>query len=90
MPNAHTDPRAAGFNYGVGWGSAPKPAEYFRLENRARDMRANAQALNARLWAVEMALRNLRLASTPQEKEKAVSDLREMEEHWAEKYWKES
>lgn len=90
MPTPHSDPRMAGFNYSVGWGSAPKPAEYLVLERRAREMRANYQALGAKLWAVEMALRNVRLASTPQEKEKAVSDLREMEEHWAEKYWKES
>lgn len=69
------NPRALGFNYGVGWGSEPKPAVYEQgaaLANRLADQ-ANEASRGA--WAVEHALRAVRIADTAKEKADAVAAL---------------
>jgi len=69
------NPRAAGFNYGTGWGSAPKPAVFARGEALAKQLGDAAQAASATAWAVEHAVRNVRLAETPDEKRNSVAAL---------------
>jgi hypothetical protein len=69
------DPRERGFNYGKGWGRAPKPPIYQTAANLARHLNAEVAHKSAQAWALEMALRNVRLASTGVEKAMAVSEL---------------
>jgi hypothetical protein len=63
------NPRANGFNYGVGWGSTPKPTIYTEAQQLALLLNREANAASRKAWALEMAIRNVRLAETDQEKE---------------------
>jgi hypothetical protein len=75
-----SDPRDLGFNYGTGWGSAPKPPIYLLAIKLARRLGQDAVEKSAQAWALEMALRNVRLATTGVEKAVAVVELaRQME-----------
>ena len=74
-----SDPRALGFNYGKGWGSDPKPPIFLEATRLARILGQEAVQMSARAWALEMALRNVRIATTGAEKASAVAALeREM------------
>ena len=70
-----SNPRKRGFNYGVGWGSEPKPPLYIASLLRARFIRLEAQKISAAAWDFEMAIRNVRLAETGVEKAKALAAL---------------
>jgi hypothetical protein len=72
MGAALVDPRARGFNYGPGWGTAPKPAIYHTADAIAFVLRNQAGQISKQAWSLDMALRNVRLASTDQEKVRAV------------------
>lgn len=69
------DPRLAGFNYGQGWGSEPKPAIYFEGMKHAQNLGQEATQKQAEVWELEMVLRNVRLATTAEEKGNAVQAL---------------
>jgi hypothetical protein len=69
------DPRTQGFNYGQGWGSSPKPPLYFDGMRRAQFLNAEATQKQAEAWALEMVLRDVRLATSDEEKQAAVSAL---------------
>jgi hypothetical protein len=69
------DPRTQGFNYGTGWGSAPKPPIYIEGMRRAQALSEEANQKQQEAWALEMVLRDVRLATTDQEKAEAVSAL---------------
>jgi len=66
------DPRQHGFNYGRGWGDDPKPAIYYEAEAVASRLRQAANEASAEAWSLDMVIRNIRLAGTPEEKVKAV------------------
>jgi hypothetical protein len=70
-----SDPRERGFNYGRGWGSAPKPPVFLHATKVAHKLGKQATEMSARAWALEMALRNVRLATTGVEKAIAVAEL---------------
>jgi hypothetical protein len=68
--------RAAGFNYGIGWGSGPKPAIYnqgIALANRLGDQASEA---SRDAWQVEHALWCVRVAETEIEKADAINALK--------------
>jgi hypothetical protein len=69
------DPRDLGFNYSTGWGSAPKPPVYLYAMKLARQLGQEVVEKSAQAWALEMALRNVRLATTGAEKAVAVAAL---------------
>ena len=69
------NPRAAGFNYGTGWGSAPKPAIFATGEALAQKLGSAAIAASRDAWEVDHAVRNVRLAETPDEKRNSVAAL---------------
>lgn len=69
------DPRQAGYNYGQGWGSAPKPPIYFEGMKRAQVLNEEATQKQSEAWALEMALRDVRLATTDEEKVEAGAAL---------------
>lgn len=69
------DPRLAGFNYGAGWGSDPKPPIYHQAEAVARALGEEMMRLSREQWGLEMALRRVRLAQWPREKAIAVAAL---------------
>jgi hypothetical protein len=69
------DPRDLGFNYGIGWGSARKPPSYLYAAKLARKLGQEAMQKSAQAWALEMALRNVRLATTGVEKAVACAAL---------------
>lgn len=73
-----TNPRANGFNYGVGWGPTPKPPIYHEAQELARIFGRAANAASRKAWALEMAIRTVRLAETPTEKECSISALTEL------------
>ena len=70
-----SDPRAAGFNYSTGWGSHPKPPIYLEALRLSRRLNATALDASQRAWTLEMALRDVRLATTGVEKAVAVQAL---------------
>ena len=72
---SNVNPRAAGFNYGIGWGSEPKPAIFAQGEALAHKLGIEAMAASARQWVVEHACRAVRLAETPNEKADAITAL---------------
>jgi hypothetical protein len=72
------NPRAKGFNYGIGWGSTPKPPIYHEAEELARILGRAAIVASRKAWSLEMAIRTVRLAETPSEKIAAVSALTEL------------
>jgi hypothetical protein len=69
------NPRADGFNYGIGWGPTPKPEIYTEAQQLALLLNKEANAASRKAWALEMAIRDVRLAETDQEKEQSVSQL---------------
>lgn len=80
--NEVVNPRAAGFNYGVGWGPAPKPPVYLTAMAKCRELRKIANEASKAAWALEMACRNVRLAETAVDKTAAVQVLHaEMQKH---------
>ena len=70
-----SDPRDLGFNYGKGWGSVPKPPVYLQAAKLARQLGREAAQMSAQAWALEMALRSVRLATTGVEKAVAIAEL---------------
>lgn len=70
-----SDPREAGFNYGKGWGSAPKPPIYLEAAKLARQLNKESALISARAWALELALWRVRIATTGVEKAMAVAEL---------------
>lgn len=71
----HEDPRMRGFNYSTGWGAEPKPATYLEGIRLCRRLSEEALGKAQEVWALEMALRNVRLATTGVEKGIAVAAL---------------
>lgn len=72
------DPRAKGFNYGIGWGPSPKPPIYHQAQKLALVLNRIANAASRKAWALESASRTVRLAETETEKQCAVSALTEL------------
>lgn len=70
------DPKANGFNYGIGWGTTPKPAVYYLAEMVARELRQESQRVSAEAWALDHAIRAVRLAESEIEKQMALDRLR--------------
>jgi hypothetical protein len=68
----NVNPRANGFNYGIGWGPSLKPAIYATAQELALELGELASRLSRAAWALEMAIRNVRLAETDVEKRSAV------------------
>lgn len=66
------DPRKYGFNYGAGWGAAPKPAIYYEADKLAERLRAIASEASSKAWAVDHALWSVRIAETEEEKRIAI------------------
>ena len=73
----NVNPRANGFNYGTGWGPEPKPPVYLQAMVTVRRLNKMATDASRTAWALEMKLRNVRLAETAIEKMKAVAALDE-------------
>ena len=69
------DPRTMGFNYGAGWGGDPKPPLYYLATTLCRELRTKAAFMSARAWELEMAIRDVRIASLGSEKALAVKRL---------------
>ena len=74
----YDNPRAKGFNYGIGWGSTPKPPIYHKAQELALVFNRIANAATKKAWALEMAIRTVRLAETETEKRCAISALIEL------------
>jgi hypothetical protein len=74
---ASESPRANGFNYGTGWGKAPKPPIYFDAVRLSIALDQISHDASARAWRLTTALRAVRLAETPTEKADAVALLSE-------------
>jgi hypothetical protein len=72
------NPRANGFNYGVGWGTTPKPPIYFEAQQLALIFNRAANIASRKAWSLEMTIRTVRLAETPRERDAAVSALTEL------------
>ncbi len=68
-------PRTKGFNYGIGWGSAPKPPIYLSALALARTLTRRAVRMSQEAWVLEMACREVRLASSATEKRIAMDNL---------------
>lgn len=68
-------PRQRGYNYGEGWGSDPKPPIYLEAAKLARVLNQEANLKSMEAWALEMAIREVRLAETGVEKAAAVNAL---------------
>jgi hypothetical protein len=73
--NQILDPRTSGYSYGAGWGLEPKPAVYFAAMKIARVLQRRATELGQESWALDMAIRNVRLATLGREKIAAVAAL---------------
>lgn len=71
------NPRAAGFNYGAGWSGAVNTQIYKDCEPVAQRLRDAAHDLEQRAWAIDMLLRNARLAETDLERTQALCKLHE-------------
>ena len=69
------NPRANGFNYGVGWGPTAKPPIYSEAQGLALQLNRAANEASRTAWALEMAIRNVRLAETDVEKKRSVTAL---------------
>ena len=69
------DPRSEGFNYSEGWGGDPKPPVYATALHLAHELRAHASLLSDRAWKLDMAIRDVRLATLGWEKSLAVHKL---------------
>jgi hypothetical protein len=76
------NPRANGFNYGVGWGPTAKPPIYREAQVLALHLNRLAIETSRNAWALEMAIRNVRMAETDTEKKRSVASLAtEMAKH---------
>ena len=76
------NPRLKGFNYGIGWGPTPKPPIYDEARALALVLGELATKASSTAWALQMAIRCVRLAETDTEKARAVADLeKEMGKH---------
>jgi hypothetical protein len=69
------NPRANGFNYGVGWGPSEKPPIYKTAQDLALILDRESNEASRTAWALQMAIRDVRLAETDLEKKQAVSAL---------------
>jgi hypothetical protein len=72
------NPRANGFSYGIGWGPSPKPPIYHKAQELALVFNRIANAAVRKAWALEMAIRTVRLAETETEKRCAIAALIEL------------
>jgi hypothetical protein len=80
--NVNINPRANGYNYGVGWGPTAKPPIYAEAQKLAALLGDEAIEASRRHWALEMAIRSVRLAETDIEKKQSVAALSiEMAKH---------
>src|SRR4051794_35014231 len=80
--NANVNPRSNGFNYGVGWGPTDKPLIYAEAQKLALFLGDEAIEASRKAWALEMAIRVVRLAETDTEKKRSVTALAvEMAKH---------
>jgi len=70
-----SDPRELGFNYGRGWGAAPKPPIFIYATKITRKLGQLATDFSACAWTLEMALKNVRIATTGVEKAAAIAAL---------------
>ena len=66
--NQIVDPRKHGFNYGAGWGSAPYPPLLLTAQKAAFELGQRARVYGDQAWSLEMACRDVRLASNGVEK----------------------
>jgi hypothetical protein len=73
--NVDINPRANGFNYGVGWGPTAKPPIYAEAQQLALHLNRIANEASRKAWALEMAIRSVRLAETDTEKKQSVTAL---------------
>jgi hypothetical protein len=73
--NLTVDPRTLGFNYGPGWGNAPKPPVYQTAIQIAYVLTRQARVISDAAWKLEIAIRRVRLASSDEEKEMMVAQL---------------
>jgi hypothetical protein len=71
----NANPRANGFSYGVGWGPTAKPPIYIKAQELAAILDREANEASRRAWALQMAIREVRLAETDTEKKHAVTVL---------------
>ena len=69
------NPRLNGYNYGVGWGPTAKPPIYAEAQELALHLNRLANEATKTAWALEMAIRDVRLAETETEKRRAVAML---------------
>ena len=78
----NVDQRANGFNYGVGWGPTAKPPIYEEAQDLALHLNRLANEASRKAWALEMAIRDVRLAETDTDKKRSVTSLAiEMAKH---------
>lgn len=70
-----SDPRERGFSYGVGWGSAPKPALYHQAVQTCRALTSHAVYVSNLAWRLEMKIKEVRIASNDAERERALREL---------------
>ena len=74
--------RANGFNYGVGWGPTAKPPIYEEAQDLALHLNRLANEASRKAWALEMAIRDVRLAETDTDKKRSVTSIAiEMAKH---------
>jgi hypothetical protein len=74
--------QANGFNYGVGWGPTAKPPIYEEAQDLALHLNRLANEASRKAWALEMAIRDVRLAETDTDKKRSVTSLAiEMAKH---------
>lgn len=71
-PEPVSPQRAAGFNYGTGWPEAQEKPFYRAAEEELAKLRAQEAELTRRVWEGEMALRDMRLAETAEERQRAT------------------
>jgi hypothetical protein len=71
----NVNPRANGFNYGVGWGSTAKPPIYQEAQVLAVTLDRAANEASRIAWALQMAIREVRLAETDTENKQAITAL---------------
>lgn len=60
---------------GPGWGTAPFPPIYQEADARAAALREKSRVIGDAAWRLDSALRAVRLAGTPDAKEKALARL---------------
>jgi hypothetical protein len=78
----NVNPRANGYNYGVGWGPTAKPPIYGEAQKLALHLNEIAHEATRTAWELEMAIRDVRLAETDTEKKQSVTALAiEMAKH---------